>query len=56
MVGMGSAGGRKAVFLDRDGVIVIPEFRDGRSFAPVRLRDYRFYPEVPEALSRLKAA
>ena len=23
---------RKAVFLDRDGVIVIPEFRDGRSF------------------------
>ncbi len=23
--------GRKAVFLDRDGVLVIPEFRDGRS-------------------------
>ena len=56
MVGVSAAGGRKAVFLDRDGVIVIPEFRDGRSFAPVRLQDYRFYPEVPAALSRLKTA
>jgi D-glycero-D-manno-heptose 1,7-bisphosphate phosphatase len=56
MVGLGPAGGRKAVFLDRDGVIVIPEFRDGRSFAPVRLEDYRFYPEVAAALSRLRAA
>ena len=26
-----------AVFLDRDGVIVVPEFRDRRSFAPRRL-------------------
>jgi D-glycero-D-manno-heptose 1,7-bisphosphate phosphatase len=56
MVGMSPAGRRKAVFLDRDGVIVIPEFRDGRSFAPVRLEDYRFYPEVSAALSRLRAA
>jgi D-glycero-D-manno-heptose 1,7-bisphosphate phosphatase len=56
MVGMSPAGRRKAVFLDRDGVIVVPEFRDGRSFAPVRLEDYRFYPEAPAALSRLKAA
>ena len=46
----------RAVFLDRDGVLVIPEFRDGRSFAPVTLEDYRFYPDAPEALSRLKAA
>jgi len=51
-----AAGGRKAVFLDRDGVIVIPECRDGGSFAPTRLEDYRFYPEVPAALARLKAA
>jgi D-glycero-D-manno-heptose 1,7-bisphosphate phosphatase len=56
MVGVSSAAGRKAVFLDRDGVIVIPEFRDGRSFAPVRLEDYRFYPEAAAALSRLKSA
>ena len=56
MVSVSSARGRKAVFLDRDGVIVIPEFRDGRSFAPVRLQDYRFYPEASAALSRLKSA
>jgi D-glycero-D-manno-heptose 1,7-bisphosphate phosphatase len=46
----------RAVFLDRDGVIVIPEFRDGRSFAPTRLDHYAFYPDAPAALSRLKAA
>ena len=56
MVDVSLARGRKAVFLDRDGVIVIPEFRDGRSFAPVSLQGYRFYPEAPAALSRLKAA
>jgi D-glycero-D-manno-heptose 1,7-bisphosphate phosphatase len=56
MVGVSAARGRKAVFLDRDGVIVVPEFRDGRSFAPVRLQDYRFYPEASAALSRLKSA
>jgi D-glycero-D-manno-heptose 1,7-bisphosphate phosphatase len=47
---------RKAVFLDRDGVIVIPEFRDGRSFAPTRLEDFNFYPEASEALLRLRKA
>jgi D-glycero-D-manno-heptose 1,7-bisphosphate phosphatase len=46
----------KAVFLDRDGVLVIPEFRDGRSFAPTTLDAYRFYPDAARALARLKAA
>ena len=40
----GCRNGRKAVFLDRDGVIVVPEFRDGRSFAPRTLDEFRFYP------------
>jgi len=44
----------KAVFLDRDGVLVIPEFRNGRSFAPTRLDAYEFYPEAREALTRLR--
>jgi D-glycero-D-manno-heptose 1,7-bisphosphate phosphatase len=48
--------GRKAVFFDRDGVIVIPEFRDGRSFGPRRIEDYRFYPEAEWALASLKQA
>jgi D-glycero-D-manno-heptose 1,7-bisphosphate phosphatase len=46
----------RAIFLDRDGVLVVPEFRDGRSFAPRRLEDYVFYPEAAPALRRLKAA
>jgi D-glycero-D-manno-heptose 1,7-bisphosphate phosphatase len=46
----------KAIFLDRDGVLVIPEFRDGRSFAPTRLETYKFYPGAFEALSRLRTA
>jgi D-glycero-D-manno-heptose 1,7-bisphosphate phosphatase len=47
---------RPAVFLDRDGVIVVPEFRDRRSFAPKRLEDFRFYPEAVASLQRLKEA
>jgi D-glycero-D-manno-heptose 1,7-bisphosphate phosphatase len=46
----------RAVFLDRDGVLVIPEMRDGRSFAPRRLEQFRVYPEANAALGRLKQA
>jgi D-glycero-D-manno-heptose 1,7-bisphosphate phosphatase len=44
------------VFLDRDGVIVVPQFRDQRSFAPRRLEDFRFYPDAAASLNRLKRA
>src|SRR5262249_45135025 len=47
---------RRAVFLDRDGVLVIPEMRDGRSYAPRNLDDFRFYPGAKDALRRLKEA
>ena len=47
---------RQAVFLDRDGVLVVPEFRDGRSFAPRSLEDFRLYPEAASALQKLKDA
>jgi len=46
----------RCVFLDRDGVVVIPHFRDGRSFAPRRLEDLHIYPEARESLPRLKDA
>jgi D-glycero-D-manno-heptose 1,7-bisphosphate phosphatase len=46
---------RPAVFLDRDGVIVIPQFRDGRGFAPRRLEELRVYPDAAPSLQRLKA-
>lgn len=46
----------RAVFLDRDGVIVVPEFRDGRSFAPKRLEDLELYQDAHDCLTRLKRA
>ena len=46
----------RAVFLDRDGVLVVPEFRDGRSFAPRRLEDFRLYEDARGAVARLKQA
>lgn len=48
--------GARAVFLDRDGVLTVPEFRDGRSFAPRRLEDFRLYDGAKDCLDRLKAA
>jgi len=48
--------GQRAVFLDRDGVLTIPEFRDGRSFAPRTLDAFRVYPEAKQALLRLQKA
>jgi len=47
---------RRAVFLDRDGVLVVPEFRDGRSFAPRTLEKFRLYDDAPKALAALKEA
>lgn len=47
---------KRAVFLDRDGVLTIPEFRDGRSFAPTRLADFRLYPDAAASVARLKRA
>ena len=53
---MVSAGpGARAVFLDRDGVLTVPEFRDGRSFAPRRVEDFRLYDDAADATRLLKA-
>lgn len=52
----GMAQSSRAVFLDRDGVLVIPEMRDGRSFAPRSLEAFRLYPDAAASLARLKAA
>jgi D-glycero-D-manno-heptose 1,7-bisphosphate phosphatase len=48
--------GQKAVFLDRDGVLNIPEFREGRSFAPRTLAAFKLAPDAPSSLQRLKDA
>ncbi|MDC0634180.1 HAD-IIIA family hydrolase [Planktomarina sp.] len=46
----------KAVFFDRDGVLVSPEFRDGRSFAPTRFIDFKIYSESLDSLNAIKRA
>lgn len=47
---------RAAVFVDRDGVLVIPEFRDGRSYAPVAFEAFRLYEDAAPSLRKLKEA
>ncbi|MFC3674870.1 D-glycero-alpha-D-manno-heptose-1,7-bisphosphate 7-phosphatase [Ferrovibrio xuzhouensis] len=53
---MSGPGLNRAVFLDRDGILVVPEFRDGRSYAPRRLQNFAIYPEARRNLDRLKRA
>ena len=47
---------RRAVFLDRDGVISRCEVRGGKPYAPRRLDDFRLLPRVAEAVRSLKRA
>jgi len=47
---------RPCVFLDRDGVINIPDFKGGRSYAPRTLEGIKYYPGVKNSLAELKAA
>jgi D-glycero-D-manno-heptose 1,7-bisphosphate phosphatase len=46
---------RAAVFFDRDGVLAIPEIRDGQSVAVRRLEDFTVYPDAHESVRRVKA-
>ena len=47
---------RRAVFLDRDGVINHALDRDGQPQSPASLSEFEILPEVPEACHRLKQA
>lgn len=47
---------RRAVFLDRDGVINRSEIRHGRPYAPTDIAKLEILPGVPDALARLKSA
>jgi D-glycero-D-manno-heptose 1,7-bisphosphate phosphatase len=47
---------RRAVFLDRDGVLNRTVYRGGRLFVPSSLDELDILPGVREALSRLRAA
>jgi D-glycero-D-manno-heptose 1,7-bisphosphate phosphatase len=47
---------RRAVFLDRDGVINRAFTRNGKPFPPATLQDLEILPGVAEALAALRAA
>lgn len=51
-----SATSRRAVFLDRDGVVNRSEVRDGKPYAPRRLQDFRLLPGAVRAIHDLKRA
>lgn len=48
--------GKRAVFLDRDGVLNLPIIKDGLSYPPSRLEDFHLYPDVLDACRALKQA
>lgn len=48
--------GRRAVFLDRDGVINRAIVRDGKPYPPASAHELEILPGVAEALDRLKKA
>lgn len=50
------ASARKAVFLDRDGVIIRSILRNGKPHAPTTLEDFALLPDVDTAIRDLAAA
>jgi D-glycero-D-manno-heptose 1,7-bisphosphate phosphatase len=49
-----TSAGRRAVFLDRDGVINRSIVRDGKPYPPASLSEFEFLPGVTEACRLLK--
>ena len=47
---------RRAVFLDRDGVINKPVVREGRPYPPAEAKDFELYEDVAAGCARLEAA
>ena len=47
---------RRAVFLDRDGVINRALEREGKPYPPTSLAEFEILPDVPVACAKLKAA
>lgn len=45
---------KRAIFLDRDGVLNRTDVRDGKPYAPTRVEDFEILPHVGDALSSLK--
>ena len=53
-MGVGGKVSRRAVFLDRDGVLNRAIVRDGKPYPPASPEELKILPDVPKALERLK--
>ena len=53
---MGIGEVKRAVFLDRDGVLNRAQVRDGKPYPPASLAELEIYEDAPGALARLKKA
>jgi D-glycero-D-manno-heptose 1,7-bisphosphate phosphatase len=47
---------RRAVFLDRDGVLNRPVIRNGLPFPPASVEEFELYPDVTKGCAQLKAS
>jgi len=47
---------RRAIFFDRDGVLVVPQVRDGKTYAVMTLEDFHLYSDTEIALRRSRDA
>jgi D-glycero-D-manno-heptose 1,7-bisphosphate phosphatase len=47
---------RRAIFLDRDGVINRSIVKDGKPYAPLTMEEFEIIPGVADALDRLRGA
>lgn len=47
---------RRAVFLDRDGVLVKPAIHNGYAYGPMSLEEFELLPGIAEPVGRLRAA
>ena len=44
----------KAVFFDRDGVLVVPSIKNGKSFAPRKIKDFKIYKNSAKQVNIIK--
>lgn len=47
--------GRRVAFLDRDGVVTVPQVLDGKGFAVRRVDELRLYDDAADSVARLAA-
>lgn len=45
---------KRAVFLDRDGVLNIPIIKKNKSYAPLKYKDFKLYPKLKFYCQKLK--